>query len=303
MPHDPSLRPDAVASTVYEFDLYRLDQVGSTLSSLSAMPFDSGDYSRYKYGSVSAADAYAHMLWSAFLPRNERLARLPRLLVAASPYRHVPTAANEVAVRFAALLSAERGKHGLSAARVVRIERMSVPSGDYGTLPVAARTRLMADNALSFDTLRPYADDAHLIIVDDVKVTGAHQRCLLRASDSLPLRSRTFVHIAAFDPGNAQLDPGIEDTLNHAAVRTLGDLADIAEASDFTWNVRVCKFLLNPANRAELASFLARMPRWFVEELCHHSVADGYARMEPYRESYGLAVSELNHRDQPSGAR
>lgn len=283
-------------SRVYEFDLYRLDQGGSTLSSLCSRPFDFTDYSRYKYGSAEAADAYARMLCSAFLVRHRRLAHLRRLLVTASPYRYVPTAANEVAIRFAAMLTAERGEHGLPAARVVRTERMTVPAGDYGTLPAADRTRLMADNALSLDRFRPYADGAHLIVVDDVKVTGAHQRCLQLASDPLPLRSRMFMHIAAFDVDAAQLDPGIEDTLNHSAVKTLGDLADIARAPDFTWNVRVCKFALNPTNRAELRSFLARMPDWFVEELCRHSLADGYARMAPYRESYEIVVKELSGR-------
>lgn len=198
-----------------EFALYRLDQSGSTLGSLCSRPFDSAEYSRYKYGSASAADGYARMLCSAFLPRHRRLAHMGRLLVAASPYRYVPTAANEVAVRFAAMLTAQRAEHGLPPARVVRIDRMAVPEGD---------------------------------------------------------------------------------TLNHAAVRTLGDLAGIAAGPDFTWNVRVCKFVLNPVNRAGLASFLTRMPEEFVRNLCRNSVADGYARMGPYRDSYQIAAGELSRR-------
>lgn len=285
-----------MSSPASEFTLYRLDHAASTVASLCSQPFDSMDYSRYKYGSVSAADRYARMLGSAFLPRHAQLVRSRRLLVTASPYHRVPTAANEVAIRFAAMLTAERALYGLSAAHVGRIERMAVPPGDYGTLPLADRARLMAANALSFDRLRPYADGVHLIVVDDVKVTGAHQHCLLRASDTLPLHSRMFVHIATFDASIGQLDPAIEDKLNHAAVRTLSDLADIAAGVDFAWNVRVCKFVLKPANRAELPSFLARMPARFVRELCRNSIADGYARMEPYRESHAIAVRELSRR-------
>jgi len=287
-----------VPAPVSEFALYRLNQAGTTLSSVCCRPFDSAAYSRYKYGSANAADGYARELWLAFLARHGELAHLGRLLVAASPYHRVPTAANAVAVRFAAMLSAERAERGLPAARMVRIKRMAVPAGDYGQLPMTERTRLMAGNVLSFDRLRPCADGAHLIVVDDVKVTGEHQRCLRRASDSLSLGSRMFVHIAMIDgESTGELDPVIEDRLNHSAVKTLDDLAAIAASPDFTWNVRVCKFLLKPANRAGLGPFLAGMPDRFTEELCRNSVADGYARMDAYRESYQIAARALRRHE------
>ena len=138
---------------------------------------------------------------------------------------------------------------------------------------------------------------AHLLVVDDVRVTGAHQRCLMRASEALPLAARTFVYIAAFpaQPGG-RFDPAQEDTLNHAAVKTLGDLADIVETEDFGWNVRVCKFALSPANRAALPPFLRRMPDWFVRDLYRNSCLDGYAQMAIYAPSHALVRAELTAR-------
>jgi len=207
---------------VNELALYQLDQGGSAEGAVRGAavpwPFDAALYSRYKYGSAAAADSLARALAQAFLDRHGRLAHQPRLLIASSPYRRVPTAANALAVRFATVLNAVRAGRGVPPAPLLHIERIAASSGDYGTLPAEARTRLMAANALSFDRLRPHARGAHLIVVDDVKVTGAHQRCLIRASDTLPLASRTFAHIAAF--GRAGLeppDPALEDRLNHAA--------------------------------------------------------------------------------------
>jgi hypothetical protein len=237
-------------------------------------------------------------LGQAFLDRNPRLAHEPRLLIASSPYRRVPTAANTLAARFGTVLNAARAGRGLSPAPLVHIERMTVSSGDYGTLSAEARIRLMAVNALSFDRLRPYADGTHLIVIDDVKVTGAHQRCLTRASETLPLRSRTFLYIAAFDGTSAErLDPTLEDRLNHAVISTLDDLAGIVKDSHFSWNVRVCKFLLCPANRGDLPAFLIRMTDRFVRELRHNSLIDGYARMTAYRESHAIVRRELRRRD------
>ena len=288
------LHQPAVSQPVYELALYRLDQDGGAAI---PGPFDAALYSRYKYGSAAAADSFARALGQAFLDRYRRLAHQPRLLIAASPYRRVPTAANALAVRFATVLNDARAGRGVPPAPLVRIERIAATSGDYGTLPAEARTRLMAANALSFDRLRPHAHGAHLIVVDDVKVTGAHQRCLIRASEALPFASRTFAHIAAFGPaGPERPDPALEDRLNHAAVSTLDDLADIVADADFTWNVRVCKFLLCPANRDGLPSFLTRMTDPFVRELRRNSLIDGYARMPAYRESHAIIARELRRR-------
>ena len=288
---------DAAVPPVYELALYRLDQGGSAGGTAVPWPFDAALYSRYKYGSAVAADSFARALAQAFLDRYRGLAHQPRLLIASSPYRRVPTAANALAVRFATVLNAARAGRGVPPAPLLHIERIAASSGDYGTLSAEARTRLMAANALCFDRLRPHADGAHLIVVDDVKVTGAHQRCLTRASETLPLDSRTFAHIAAFDGASTQRpDPALEDRLNHAAISTLDDLADIVGDADFTWNVRVCKFLLCPANRDDLTSFLTRMTDPFVRELCRNSLLDGYARMTAYRESHAIIQRELRRR-------
>ena len=88
----------------------------------------------------------------------------------------------------------------------------------------------------------------------------------------------------------------MEDALNHAAVKTLGDLAPIVRAADFAWNVRACKFLLNPANRGDLPRFLAGMPDWFVRDLQRNSSRDGYARMDAYAGSHAIVRAELGRR-------
>jgi hypothetical protein len=164
------------------------------------------------------------------------------------------------------------------------VDRISTSAGDYGTLSAQARDLHMAANVLSFRRFRAArVRDAHLLVVDDVRVTGAHQRCLVRASEDLPLAARIFLYIAAFaDPSSGCLDPAQEDALNHAAVKTLDDLAGIVESGDFAWNVRVCKFTLSPANHGEISRFLRRMPDWFIGDLHRNSCRDGYARMAPH---------------------
>jgi hypothetical protein len=125
----------------------------------------------------------------------------------------------------------------------------------------------------------------------------------VRASEHLPLAGRTFLYIASFaGRPDGGFDPTVEDALNHAAVETLDDVAAIVEADDFAWNVRVCKFVLGPANRRELPGFLRRMPGWFVCDLHRNSCRDGYARMGPYAASHAAVRAELDRRLRASPA-
>jgi hypothetical protein len=282
----------------HEFALYYLGGPIPAPNGTGTLPFSPARYSRYKYGSVTAAETFARALTAAFCQRHPDLALAPRVLIASSPYARVPAAATTLARRLRPLLNAARTGHGLAPAPLLQVHRISTSAGDYGTLSAQARDRHMAANTLSFRRFPPQqVRGAHLLVVDDVRVTGAHQRCLMRASEDLPLAARTFLYIAAFSgPADGFFDPAREDALNHAAVKTLGDLAAIVEAGDFTWNVRVCKFALSPANHGELPRFLRRMPGWFVRGLHRNSCQDGYARMDLYAPSHAVVRAELSRR-------
>ena len=282
----------------HEFALYSLGGASQAAREICRQPFSVAHYSRYKYGSVTAAETFARALGQAFCERYPDQALARRLIMASSPYAHVPTAATTLARRLQPVLNAIRARRGLAPAPLLRVDRISTSAGDYGTLSAQARDQHMAANALSFRRFPPrLVRGAHLLIVDDVRVTGAHQRCLMRASEDLPLTARAFLYIAAFHGTAAGgFDPAQEDALNHAAVKTLGDLAVIVDAGDFAWNVRVCKFALSPANRRELPRFLRGMPDWFVRGLHRNSRLDGYARMELYAPSHAVVRAELSRR-------
>jgi predicted amidophosphoribosyltransferase len=284
-----------------EFALYQLDPAGTQTVAADPEPFDAERYSSYKHGSTAAAEWFAQRLAAAFLARNPQAMGFPRVLIASSPYHLVPAASAALARGFRTAFNAARtAATGLAAAPLVQIERMVTTTGDYAVLSAGAREECMAANSLSFSKLnRHELHGAHLIVVDDVKVTGAHQRCLIRASRELPLGSRTFLYTAAVSGADASFDPAMEHRLNHARISTLEDFAAMLRerVGDFAWNVRVCKFLLGPQNRAELPGFLARMPGRFIRELYRHSLADGYASMTAYRDSFALITAELRRRD------
>jgi len=281
---------------LYSLDGYSLDGPGPAGHGTCRLPFSAARYSRYKYGSITAAETFARALGAAFCAAHPEFALAPRLLMASSPYAHVPAAAAMLARGLRPVLNAARAANGLAPVPLLRVDRVGTSAGDYGTLSAHDRDSHMAANVLSFRRFPPgQVRGAHLLIVDDVRVTGAHQRCLMRASAALPFATRTFLYIAAFRV-QPDFEPAQEDALNHAAVKTLDDLAEIVEANDFAWNVRVCKFTLSPANYGQLPRFLHRMPDWFVRDLHSNSCLDGYARMALYAPSHALVRAELSAR-------
>ena len=286
-----------------EFALYQLDRAGAQVAAACAEPFDPVRHSGYKYGSTAAADWFGRRLAAAFLARYPHTLAQPSVLIASSPYHRMPTAAAALARAFRAAFNAERtaaGGAGLTAAPLVQIERTSAAAGDYDLLSPESREQSAAAAGLSFGGLSHFdLRGAHLIVVDDLKATGAQQRALVRASRALPLGSRTFLYTAALDPvSRAGFEPGTEDRLDHARIRTLRDLAGLLRerVGDFAWNARTCTFLLAPQNRDALPEFLGRMPSRFVRELYCHSLNDGYALMNAYRRSHGLIALELHSR-------
>jgi orotate phosphoribosyltransferase len=100
-----------------------------------------------------------------------------------SPYTYVPTAATTLARRLQPVLNAVRAGRGLPPVPLVQVDRVSPGAGDYGTLSASDRERRMAARTLSFRRFQGnQIRDAHLLVIDDVRVTGAHQRSLSRAS-------------------------------------------------------------------------------------------------------------------------
>jgi PRTase ComF-like len=298
--HGPDLHgPDLHGPDLHGPDLHGPDLDGAAAAAaLSGAPsFSALQYSRYKYGSAAAAAAFARALGEAFCACHPELVRAPRLLMTSSPYTYVPTAATALARGLQPVLNAVRAGTGLPPAPFVQVDRIGTAAGDYGTLSAQDRDRRMAANVVSFRRFPPdQVRGAHLLVVDDVRVTGAHQRSVMRASEDMPFEARIFLYIARFRTAGRGFDPVQEDALNHAAVRTLDDLAQIVTSGDFSWNVRVCKFVLTPANRPALPPFLADMPGWFVRDLHRNSSRDGYAHMDLYAPSHQLVRAELTRR-------
>ncbi|HTI15952.1 MAG TPA: phosphoribosyltransferase family protein [Dictyobacter sp.] len=285
----------ALQSFISTLSLYSVDEIDGCILVKDPTTFSLSEYSRYKYGASRVGERYGQALCEKFLRAFFHLVVSRQLLITSSPYKTIPTSSLCIAQSFCRTLNQWRCRMGFAPSQLTKIGRATLSAGDYGVLSKEQRISRMKRNRLSFDTtLLAHAD---LVVVDDIKVTGAHQQCIMSHIEQLSLTSLTFLYVVECCHSHKEVcNPQIEDHLNHISVHTLADMIDIIRSPDFFFNVRMCKFILNEVNRADLPAFLQQMTDQFVAFLYHMSLKDGYGHMNMYRESVQMVASELQQR-------
>ena len=256
------------------------------------MPFDTQSYSRFKYGDGNIARLYAFGLAEVLAQtRPELIYGNEQVVITSSAFKYVPTASHAIATAFQDAISYLRYTQGLPASDNIKIHRAHVEEGDYGTRSLGEREEIMRRNGIRIDG--DYIKGKHLLIIDDVIITGSHERKVEQIIDSLGLLSVQFLYALQMDAEEAKADPTIEDRLNHSAVRTLENLAQIIETRNFLINARVCKFVLSQKEPAELSLFLQSANNEFLYSLYVSAIGDGYVYMEGYQANTKLIEKEM----------
>lgn len=241
--------------------------------------FDTVTYSRFKYGDLRAADRYGQLLAGAILGRCVSKATpcdLDSVIVTASAYKLLPTAAQ------AAADSAIQSLHGYGyPVQSGRIHRDILTEGDYGNMSTDERAYWMSCNGLWVDEAE--FERRHVIVIDDVNISGAHGKSIVKLFESIDVQSLTLVHVLKLDSELAARDPKIEDRMNHVVIKDLWDLYKlIQECPGYTPNARTVKFVLSRPI-PEIEEFLLSLTSELVYQIHVGVQADEYDRMRSYK--------------------
>lgn len=240
--------------------------------------FDTTAYSRFKYGDMAAAAMYGQQLAQAILAcvaSQSGSCDLSNVVITASAYKSLPTAAQAVADAAIATLRA----NGYPV-RTGRIHRNILTEGDYGTMTTDERAYWMSCNGLWVEAVE--FKGLNVVVVDDISISGAHGRSIVQMFETIDIASLTLVHVLKLDPELAARDPKIEDRMNHSVIKTLQDLRQlIASTPDYAPNARTVKFVLSQPIQ-ELQRFLDSLPDPLVRLLDESVQADEYDRMRSY---------------------
>ncbi|HVI69742.1 MAG TPA: phosphoribosyltransferase family protein [Magnetospirillaceae bacterium] len=240
--------------------------------------FNAGKYSRFKHGDNEVAAAYAgemaDLLESQVLPQ----ANDAPVVVTASAYRLVPTAARSVAQMMYTVLL-KRG-HKIDAGR---IHRPVLTNGDYAGMSEAERRLVMNSNGVYIDY--DLFVRRHVVVIDDIRITGNHERSIVELFRDVPILSLTHTYVVQMDPDVAA-DPKVEEELNQWWVKGLDQLIElIVGDSEYTFNARTVKMILEAAS-TDLTAFLRLLTNEQLEQLYRGVIGDGYNRMSAYNGNF-----------------
>jgi hypothetical protein len=243
------------------------------------------EYSRFKYGDTRPARAYGEAMARHLLPRLLAVTG-GDICVTSSAYRAAPPASASLLTPF---LHAAQAFIGLTPTPF-KVHRSRPTDGDYATLDTTARRRVMRETAFSLPAgveLR----GKHIVALDDIRVTGAHETALNQLFSAHAARGVTHIHIleAACD----ECSPTLEASLNDVAVADIDDLIALARSADFALNARFGKRILTETPEI-LRKFIRSVPAGLVQRLLEDAAGDGLDGMERYRSGFAALVKEYS---------
>ncbi|GII99930.1 phosphoribosyl transferase-like protein [Sediminihabitans luteus] len=240
-------------------------------------------YSRFKHGDGLVARELGTALAEEFVAAHARTLR-GDVVVTSSGYDVAPPAARSLLGPFVGtlrrLLDARdaRGARGVTV-RTVTVHRSAPSDGDYAAMGRDARAAALGAHDLHLGAGGDVRH-AHVLALDDVRVTGVHERAMDAALRSAG--ARRVDHLYVVDAHLLGADPTVESRLNTVAVRDVDDLARLAASPGFVPNARVTRMLLG-LDDASLAAVAARLPvevlRWFSQV----GLRDRFTELPRYR--------------------
>lgn len=247
--------------------------------------FDAQLYSRFKYGSGKIAAQYARELTTLlepfFKPTQD-------WLVTSSAYRFVPTASASIVNFLLRYMRQYTDNKLVSSVNEIKIHRDILFASDYGNLKQTEREELMRQTPLFIDNQA--CRGKYLLVVDDLRVTGAHEKRLRELLYTTGAKAVYFVYVAEW---KEQVEATIEHKLNHEWVKSVENLKYIIDNEEFKINARVCKFLLSYPSLPDLENFYRSLPASLLLEINNAIRGDGYDLMLAYREHYEVLLSAI----------
>lgn len=304
---DPRTRPSS-ADVPKHRAVYELHESDGGLVTQKGRPFDARLYSTFKYGNGNALNDYASLLavLTAFVLKREGRLHDP-LVVTGTPYKRVPNAAAFLAKGVTQFLR----MRGFDAT-YTSIYQHQLSQGDYGRLDAAARNLRNRAKVRSFN-----ADDfigRYVVLVDDVRITGSVEQSVLDVLAGVSTRGLSVCNLVALDPAAVAANPLVEDRLNHAWVKSLGQVGALMRTSSFVLTTRAVRFTLESDIHA-LEPFLRTLRPEEVQTLYRAAVDDGYDSMPAYRDTfaclerasrpyslYNFTAQQLSRVPSPEGA-
>ena len=241
--------------------------------------FPAEKYSKFKFGLTDIARDFGHTLAERFINQLFKFSyQGESIVVLPSAYSHIPTASYFMTVYFIDKLNEYLYKNGFSPVETGKIHRNITYREDYGEMTAEERYNLIKGDKFYID--KTFLKNKMLIFLDDIKITGTHERIIIKMLDDFDIQNHCYMLYFA-ELTDPQICPKTENYLNHFYVKELSDLNYIINQNDFEFNTRIVKYILN-SNHAACSEFLQIQSQSFINELYYKALGNEYYKFGEY---------------------
>ena len=232
--------------------------------------FDREAYARFKYGYLPPAETYGRGLAEAIGHELLGLAGDAPIRIVSAPYKHLPTASHAVAEVLVRELSDMAIDRGFEPPVLVPFHKSRMGSSNYAKSSEADRQRSLATLGLRIDP--SLIEGAHVLIVDDIRITGSAERATADFLEKLGPRGVWYLHAARLSDEVGKAFPGLENELNQSVSHNYDDVLREIATGQFQLNTRVLRHILE-FERDAYEAFLQGVSVQFLREM--HGAALG----------------------------
>lgn len=249
---------------------------------LDTASFNPLDYSRLKFGSDLVAREFGYAMADAFWAQHRRMLITDRCVVVPSAFNVVPIAASILAEHFMNRLNDHLTREGHRMVEMTTMHRTMSYIADYSFLPKDQREALLGADKLFIN--RDFIQDKVLLFVDDVTITGTHERKIdAFLKDQGLINPHIYCYYAKYNGDRAD----IEAALNLSGISTPAEYLDLIQEPNHRLVVRAVRFLLD-IPQDELAEVLNKLPFDFADRLYHACLAKEYDKQDGYRDKFKM---------------
>jgi hypothetical protein len=242
--------------------------------------FSPAAYSRFKFGDDAIAASFGAELAKGFIEKHADTATFSRqAVVISSPYAFIPTATFAMKNYFVYELNNWLAGNNLPVVQETKIHRTITYKEDYGELDAEARIRLIGNDSFHID--KDFLTGKMLIFLDDIRITGSHERMICKMIAEYGLTNHCFLLYFA-ELTNQAVHPSIENYLNYFSVKSITDLDGIIKSERFAINTRIVKYILNTDADA-FTAFIRQQQPAFINMLYNMALGNSYHTIDVYQ--------------------
>lgn len=266
---------------------YALHQIHHT----EVFGFDPDAYSRFKFGDSLVAKEFGEQLADGFISGYLQDNFIDnQIVVISSPYSFIPTATFAMKDHFIHQLNRWLVDNEGIVVQEAKVHRTITYKEDYGALSAEERMSLIGNDSFHID--KHFLDHKTLLFLDDIRITGSHERMILKMVDQYGMKND--IHLLYFaELANKDIHPNVENLLNYHQVKSIFDLDGIIKSKSFCFNTRIVKYILN-SDFNSFSIFIHNQTEEFINMLYNLSLGNGYHTIDAYAINLNYIKNQIN---------